>query len=294
MKTLRICFLALPLFLLALSPSLRAADDAQVQADVAYGHKDGMALTFDVVKPAKPNGAGILWIQSGGWYSTWVDAKVWPVFAKPYLDKGYTVFIVRHGSAPKYTIPEITEDVRRSVRFIRWKAKDFGVDPERLGVVGGSAGGHLTLMLATTADDGDPKAKEEVLKHSDRVAAVVALYPPTDISDWVTDPPEAIKKIPALKPPLTFDAKLAPDFSPLLKVTGQTTPTLLIHGDKDELVPIEHSKKMIAALEKAKVASKLVVVEGAGHGFNPKQNEETVMPATLEWFDKLLGEKKDK
>ncbi len=294
MKTLRFRFLALPLFLVALSPSLRAADDVQVQADVAYGHKDGMALTFDVIKPAKPNGAGILLIQSGGWYSVWQDARVWPSAAKPYLDKGYTVFIVRHGSAPKYTIPEAVEDVRRSVRYIRWKAKDFGVDPERLGVTGGSAGGHLTLMLATTADDGDPKAKDELLKQSDRVAAVVALYPPTDISTWVTDPPEAIKKIPALKPPLTFDAKLAPEMSPLLKVTAKTTPTLLIHGDKDELVPIEHSNKMIAALEKAKVASKLVVVEGAAHGFNQKQNEDLVLPATMEWFDKYLAEKKDK
>jgi acetyl esterase/lipase len=293
MKTFTIRALALPFLLLAICPSLRAAEDNPIQADVVYGHKDGMALTFDVVKPAKPNGAGILWIQSGGWYSTWTDPKVWPLVAKPYLDKGYTVFIVRHGSAPKYTIPEATEDIRRSVRFIRWKAKDFGVDPDRLGVIGGSAGGHLTLMLATTADDGDLKAKEEVLKHSDRVAAVVALYPPTDISTWVTDPPEAIKKIPALKPPLTFDAKLAPEFSPLLKVTDKTTPTLLIHGDKDELVLIEHSKKMIAALGKAKVASKLVVVEGAGHGFNQKQNEDLVLPSTLEWFDKYLAAKPD-
>src|SRR5205823_6785815 len=131
------------------------------------------------VRPAKPNGAGVLWIQSGGWYSTWVDAKLWLVVGKPFLDKGFTLFIVRHGSAPKYTIPEATGDVRRSVRFIRMKAKDYGVDPERLGVTGGSAGGHLSLMLATTGDDGDANAKDEVLKQSDRVAAVVALFPPT-------------------------------------------------------------------------------------------------------------------
>ncbi len=274
--------------------ALRAADEVKVQPDVVYGHKDGMALTFDVISPAKPNGAGILWIQSGGWYSTWVDAKAWPAVNKPFLDKGFTVFIVRHGSAPKYTIPEVTEDVRRSVRFIRLKAKDFGVDPERLGVLGGSAGGHLSLMLATTADDGDPKSKDEVLQQSDRVAAVVALYPPTDISDWVDNPPEAIKKIAALKPPLTFDAKKAPDYSPLLHVTAKTAPTLLIHGDKDELVTVDHSQKMAAALEKAKVANKLIVIEGAGHGFDAKQNLEIVGPATMDWFEKNLAEKKGK
>jgi acetyl esterase/lipase len=259
-----------------------------------YGHKDGLALTLDVIKPPRPNGTGILWIQSGGWYSNWVDPKTWPATAKPFLDRGFTVFIVRHGSAPKYTIPEVAEDVRRSVRYLRLRAKDFGVGPDRLGVLGGSAGGHLALLLATTADDGDAQAKEEVLRQSDRVAAVVALYPPTDISDWVTNPPEAIKKIPALKPPLTFDEKKAPDYSPLLKVTAKTAPTLLIHGDKDELVPVDHSTKMIAALEKAKVASKLVVVEGAGHGFNRKQNEEVVMPALLAWFEQHLAEKQAK
>jgi acetyl esterase/lipase len=280
--------------LAALPAHTRAADDSPLLPDVVYGHKDGMALTFDVVKPPKPNGAAVLWIQSGGWYSVWVDPKGWPVVTKPFLDKGYTVFIVRHGSAPKYAIPEAVEDVRRSVRFIRLHAKDWGVNPDRLGVTGGSAGGHLTLVLATTADEGDPKAADEVLRQSDRIAAAVALYPPTDISDWVTNPPDAIKKIPALKPPLTFDEKKAPDYSPLLHVTDKTAPSLMIHGDKDQLVPIEHSQKMLAALQKAKVDCKLVVVEGAGHGFNETQNKEQVAPALMDWFDKHLAEKGDK
>jgi acetyl esterase/lipase len=274
-------------------PLLRAGEEVKIQPDVVYGHKDGLALTFDVIKPAAANGAGILWLQSGGWYSTWVDPKGWPTAAKHFLDKGFTVFIVRHGSAPKYTIPEATEDVRRSVRFIRMKAKEFGVDPQRLGVTGGSAGGHLSLMLATTGDDGDPRAKDEVLKQSSRVAAAVALFPPTDIRGWTSDPPEAIKKIPTLKPPLSFDEKKTPDYSPALKVTDQTAPSLLIHGDKDELVPIEHSRKMLEALEKAKAIGKLVVVEGAAHGFSDKQNRELVRPAMLDWFEKHLAAKKE-
>jgi acetyl esterase/lipase len=288
---LRLGILLFPVVFVA--PLLRAAEEPKIQPDVVYGHKDGLALTFDVVKPAAPNGAAILWIQSGGWYSNWVDPKVWPVAAKPFLDKGFTVFIARHGSAPKYTVPEATEDVRRAVRFIRLKAKDLGVDPERLGVFGGSAGGHLSLMLATTGDDGDPKAKDEVLRQSSRVAAIVALYPPTDLRGWTTNPPEAIKKIPALKPPLSFDEKKTPDYSPLLKVTDRTAPILLIHGDKDELVPLEHSTKMMEALEKAKTPAKLVVVEGAAHGFSEKQNQEQVRPAMLAWFEKYLAAKKE-
>jgi acetyl esterase/lipase len=231
-------------------------------------------------------------LQSGGWYSRWSDPQPWLRVGKPYLDKGITLFIVRHGSAPRYTVPEAIEDVRRAVRFVRLKAKDYGVDPERLGVTGGSAGGHLSLMLGTTGDDGNPKSPDPVLRQSSRVAVVVAIYPPTDLRGWTTDPPAAIKARPTLKPPLSFDAKKEPDCSPLLKVTGKAPPTLLIHGDRDELVPIEHSKNMLAALEKAGVPCKLVTIEGAAHGFSLEQNEKIVRPATTAWFDKYLKDTK--
>jgi len=281
--------------LLVLVPAPVLAGEApRILADQVYGHKDGMALTLDVIRPARPNGAGILWIQSGGWYSRWVDARNWLSAGKPFLDRGFTLLIVRHGSAPKYAIPDAAGDVRRSVRFIRLRAKEFGIDPERLGVYGGSAGGHLSLLLGTTGDDGDPGATDDVLKQGSRVAAVVALYPPTDIRNWVTNPPQEIKRHALLKPPLTFDPKKEPVYSPVLHVTGKTAPTLLIHGDKDELVPIDHSHKMMAALEKCKVISRLVVVKGAKHGFSAKENVEIVMPAILDWFEKHLTEKTDR
>ncbi len=284
------------LAVLLFTTTTRAGAEKKVEVipDVVYGHKDGMALTFDVIKPAKPNGSAVLWIQSGGWYSNWTEPKAFQGLGKPFLDRGITLFIVRHGSAPRYTVPEAIEDVRRSVRVIRMKAKEYGVDPERLGVTGGSAGGHLSLMLGTTGDDGDPNAKDPVLKQSSRVAAVVALYPPTDLRGWVNDPPAVIKKIPGLKPPLTFDPKKEADCSPLLKVTEKAAPTLMIHGDKDELVPISHSKNMLAAMEKAKVPCKLVTIEGAGHGFSARQNQDTVLPAMMEWFEKYLAPKKER
>ncbi len=278
--------------LLAVPFTARAADDPRVIPDVVYGHKDGLALTYDVLKPARQSGAAILWVQSGGWYSTYVDPKTLTNANKGFLDKGYTVIIIRHGSAPKYTVPEAVADVRRCVRAIRLHAKGHGIDPERLGIMGMSAGGHLSLMMGTTGGDGDPAATDEVLRQPSRVAAVAALCPPTDLRGWTTDPPEAIKKFPTLKPPLTFDAKLEADVSPLLKVTNKSAPTLLIHGDKDELVPIEHSRNMVPVLEKAQVPVKLVVVEGAGHSFTPKQGAEVIAPAVTDWFEKHLAEKK--
>ncbi len=198
---------------------------------------------------------------------------------------------MRHGSASRYQVPDAVADVRRAVRFIRWKTKDYGIDPERLGVTGGSAGGHLTLMLATTGDDGQADSKDEVLRRSSRIAAGVALYPPTDLRGWTTNPPEAIRAHAGLKPPLAFDAAKEELVSPILHVSDTNAPILMIHGDKDELVPVEHSTNMEAALKKTKAISKLVVVKGAGHGYSPQQQAEIVGPETFAWFAEHLKKK---
>ncbi|MGB0578943.1 MAG: alpha/beta hydrolase [Limisphaerales bacterium] len=100
---------------------------------------------------------------SGGWYSRWHDPKRINAIYWALLAKGFTVFSVRHGSSPKFTIPEVVGDVRRSVRFIRQHATEYGVDPKRLGVCGGSAGGHLSLVLGTTSDAGNPQGQGQGL-----------------------------------------------------------------------------------------------------------------------------------
>ena len=89
-----------------------------------------------------------------------------------------------HGSQPRYTVPEIIQDMNRAVRFIRHHAKDYGIDPDRIGIYGGSAGGHLSLMLGTAGDKGDPKAKDPVDRESSRVQAVACFFPPTDFLNY--------------------------------------------------------------------------------------------------------------
>ena len=254
-------------------------EGVEIVPDVVYGHKHGMALTFDVYKPKQANGTGILFIVSGGWYSNWRPPEQIIGWFKPMLDKGFTVFAVRHGSSPKYVIPEIIEDVRRSVRFIRLRANDFGVAPERLGVAGASAGGHLSLMLGTASDKGDPNAKDEVLRVTDRVAAVVAYFPPTDLRAWVNKVPDF--------PALNFEEEKAADCSPILHVTEDDPPTLLIHGDNDELVPIDHSENILAEFKKHKVTSELIVIKGAGHGFRGEDGKRA-SDAMVAWFEKHL------
>ena len=258
-------------------------EGVKIIPDVVYGHKHGMALTFDVYKPKhNGNGTGILFMVSGGWRSRWRSPERSIDWFRPMLDKGFTVFAVRHGSSPKYVIPEIIEDVRRSVRFVRLRAKKYGVDPERLGVAGGSAGGHLSLMLGTASDNGNPNSKDEVLRVSNRVAAVVAYFPPTDIRPWINK----LEDYPALN----FEEEKGAACSPLLHVTSDDAPTLLIHGDKDELVPLEHSEKILAEFKKHKVASQLIVIKDAGHGFRGEDGKRA-SEALVGWFEKHLLKK---
>jgi len=146
-------------------------------------------------------------------------------------------------------------------------------------------------MLATTGDDGDPQAEDPVLRQSSRINCGVSYYPPTDLRGWTTDPPEIIKSKPILKPPLTFDAELEDDVSPLLHVTADDAPVLMIHGDLDELVPVSHSRNMLPKFEEAKVGSELIVVEGAKHGYTDEQKSTIVIPAMVAWFKQRLAAK---
>ena len=253
-----------------------------ITPDVVYGHKDGMALTFDVFKPKeKGNGLGLLFMVSGGWVSQWTEPTKLQPMVQPLLEAGYTVFAVRHGSSPRYVIPEIAVDVRSALKFIHSHAADYGVDPAKLGVFGFSAGGHLSLLLGTMTNDKEAS-------DAPHVAAVVAVFPPTDLGPYVDLESPRREQFPALK----FDPAKANDYSPLMHVTADDAPTLLVHGDKDELVPIWHSQKIAAAFAEAKVPAELITIEGAAHGFNAEGNQRMVK-GMVAWFDKHLG-KSDK
>ncbi|NLF68573.1 MAG: alpha/beta hydrolase [Candidatus Anammoximicrobium sp.] len=271
-----------------LSPLLRAADDVKIVPDVVYGHKFGMALTFDVFQPVeKSNGAGVLFMVSGGWFSTWQPPEKAQGRFQPLTDRGFTVFAVRHGSSPKFGISEALEDVRRAVRYVRTHAAQFGVDPQRLGVYGYSAGGHLSLMLGTASDEGDAKAEDPVQRASNRVQAVVAVVAPTDLRIMVSKAPN---RLPAYErfPALDLSVEDAARVSPLLQVTPDDAPTLLIAGDADDLVPVKHSRNIQAAFQEKRVKSQLIEIAGAGHGFRG----EDAVRATQElaaWFEAHLA-----
>jgi len=260
--------------------------------DVIYGRKFGTALTLDVFQPPRPNGIGALWMVSGGWFSSHDNINL--AFVKPLTDRGQTVFAVVHGSQPKFSVPEILQDIHRATRFVRYHAREYGVDPERLGICGGSAGGHLSLMQGTRGAAGDANAKDPVDRVSSRVQAVACFFPPTDFLNYGTEGQEALK-FDLLKPfYVAFGRvpdqdeerqKLEKDLSPVYWVTKETPPTLIIHGDADKLVPIQQSNLMMKRLEEMNVPHQLVVREGKDHGWPTLGDDVQLLAA---WFDKYL------
>ncbi len=271
------------------SAQIMAQAPVEIIPDVVYGHKDGLAMTFDVLKPkTNSNGAAVLFMVSGGWVSPYTPPQQTAARFKDLLDKGFTVIAVRHGSSPKYLIPEIVADVRRAVRFIRHNAKQWGVDANRLGVFGASAGGHLSLMLGTASDNGDPEAKEDFMKASDRVASVVAYFPPVDLRPIARGlNPQGSGGSLDRFPALNFEKDKAPDYSPIVHVSSDDPPALLIHGDKDRLVPVTNSKNIHEAFQKNNVKTQLIIIEGADHGFRGEDGKRAAA-AMLAWFEQTL------
>ncbi len=255
MRRLRWGFLAWALLLLLPGCGARAQQNGAFRArqgeptrisDVIYGHKMGVALTMDVFKPAKPNGIGVLFMVSGGWVSS--HEAINPGVAKFFTDRGQTVFEVVHGTQPKFTIPEIVQDIQRSVRFIRTHAAEYGVDPNRLGISGASSGGHLSLMAGALGTEGSPTAKDPVDRVSSRVQAVACFFPPTDFLNYGKTGANAVK-IDTLRgfwtafgvtdaTPEADRERIARETSPIYSVTAKMPPTLIIHGDADMLVPL--------------------------------------------------------
>lgn len=298
--------LLMALFSLSFGTRVRAADEIFTRTeDVIYGRKFGTALTLDVFAPKEnANGAAIVWVVSGGWYSAHEAVNVGAIME--YLKRGYTVFAVVHGSQPKYTIPEVLEDMHRAVRFIRSRATEYKIDPERIGITGGSAGGHLSLMQGTAGTPGNPDAKDPVDKFSSRVQAVACFFPPTDFLNYGKPNENALGRgvLKDFRAPFDFhefDPKtrafvpitdeekiltIGKLISPVNHVTSDDPPTLIVHGDADLLVPIQQAEIIIDKLKEAKVPAELVVKKGAAHGWAGMEKDVVTFG---DWFDKYLA-----
>ena len=278
-------------------------------ADVIYGRKHGVALTMDVLFPPNPNAAAVIYAVSSGFQShhRWIEGSGFARNMSMLLDRGYTIFLVVHGSVPKFTIRENYADIRRSIRFIRHNAKSYNIDPNRIGMSGASAGGVISLMMAATPQEGNPKARDPVDRVSTRLQAVGCFYPASDLLNFAKKGVNVLPvatahghaesyKFKDYEPKtktftLITDAKrirkLLGEHSPITHVTSDDTPTLIVHGDSDRLVPLLQASKMIDALKAAGVKAKLVVAKGKGHGWRDMWKNE--MKHIADWFDVHLA-----
>jgi acetyl esterase/lipase len=274
--------------------ALRAPTPAELKTaayvrDVIYGHHDGMALTYDVFKPVKhANGALVVNMVSAGWNSSWGPPEQRQARYQALIDKGFTVVALYHASAPRFQVPDAVADVRLGLRHIKLHARDYGADPARIGVWGASAGGHLALVAGVMADDGNPAAANPLERSGNRVAAVVAYFPPADLAALLQGRPKAGA--------IAFDDKLYASVSPLLSVSARNPPTLILHGDADRTVPLAQAQAMHAALDKAGVENRLITFAGAEHDFyvrgDPAKTDAyatEAMKDMVAWFESHLG-----
>lgn len=265
----------------------------KVDRDLTYARIGDRALALDLYRPDDSTDARrplVVWIHGGGWRS----GTKFPTQAALLARDGYVVASVEYRLSGEAAFPAQIEDCRAAIRWLRASAARYGIDPDRVGVWGASAGGHLVALLGTA---GDVKAWD-VGAHTDqssRVQAVCDYYGPSDFTEMPArqaakaDGPVAL----LLGGPISEKRDLARAASPVTHVDRDDPPFLIVHGTADPVVPIRQSEKLHAALRAAGAASTLIKVERAGHGFNAPDLDVDPPPTEIQrrvraFFDEHL------
>ncbi len=224
--------------------------------------EDVPTLTMFEPWDAPPNHPAVI-VVPGGSYKMLASIHEGREVADWFTSRGYTAFVLKYRLGPRYLYPVPLQDAQRAVRMVRSRAQEFGIDPDRIGMLGFSAGGHLTAMTATTADDGDPGAKDPVDRLSSRLKFMVLVYPWLNAMElqqghWIS---------------YCSVLEIGPDkcgnytqYSPLKGVSAKTPPTFIFHTANDETVPVRASTSFFQALQNAGVPAELHVYASGPHG----------------------------
>jgi acetyl esterase/lipase len=261
--------------------------------DVVIGKGGDRDLHAEIAYPANATAPlpAIIWIHGGGWIKgSYKGAPLTRIAVA-----GYVAVSIEYRLSNVAKWPAQIQDCKLAVRWLRANAAQYHVDPNRIGVWGSSAGGHLVTCLATMADVKEYEGDGGYPGVSSAVQAVVDFYGPTDFIHPDIYTPEATQYTQGLfGVPLAQNQDLWKSGSPLYSVKAGDPPMLLVHGDADVLVPLAQSNVFDEALTKAGVPHQLLVVKNAGHDFKPLPGT-TIAPsirdinqAALAFFDKYL------
>jgi len=262
----------------------------KILRDFVYRTVNGVAVKMDIYYPEEIDAHPLpvtVYIHGGGWTGGDKRAGEGIVDARVLLTHGFVVVSINYRLAPTYRFPAQIEDVKCAIRYLRAYAQRYHLDPERIGVFGGSAGGHLAALLGV-ADEIAGFDKGEYLGQSSRVRAVVDMFGPTNLTLLTSDPDHR-----RLIQQVFGSVEILKQASPVTHVSKDDPPFLILHGDKDPVVPLNQSTQLYERLRTAGVPVTLVVVKNAGHGFTPvggqiSPTRSDLTQLILDFFEKHL------
>lgn len=278
-----------PLTARAATPNAR--EEVVFEKDIEYSNPDNQHLMVDLARPAQGDGPfpAIVCIHGGGFRAG--DRHGYDGMIQEMARRGYVAITVEYRLAPKYQFPAQVFDCKAAVRWLRANAAKYHVDSERIGVTGGSAGGHLAQFLGVTADVKEFEGDGGNPTQSSKVACVVNYFGPSDFTKSYFKSVDAAEVLPLF---LGGDLAKARQkhilASPINWVTPNAAPTLCIHGTKDNYVDHEQSVYLVARLTECGVEANLLTMEGAGHGFGG-EDAKRADEAMFAFFDKHLKTK---
>lgn len=270
----------IPLILTGLVVSLGSMMAGQPET-VVYAKHGGEELHLDLYRPAKSDKptAAILMVHGGGWVSG--DRRDMRDFSNLFAQKGIFCASVQYRFAPKHHWPAQLDDVQTAVRYLRAHAKEFNIDPNRIGAIGGSAGGHLVQCLGVR-DTRDPHPTEYA-GYSSQVKAVWNMFGPSDFTKQFGPSVDGLKK----QLLGDVDPQKIRDVSPVNFASKKSAPTYFLQGKKDELVPWQNAVWMADALRAKGVEADLNLIEGMGH--SPDMSIPAGQKAILRGIDWMIA-----
>lgn len=269
-------------------PALAQSKEIVVENNIEYANPDEQHLMVNMARPKEGKGPfpAIICIHGGGFRAGTRDG--YNGLIKELAKRGYVAMTVEYRLAPKYQFPAAIFDVKAVVRWTRANAKKYKIDPNKIGVTGGSAGGHLAQFLGVTSDVPEFEGDEGNRKFSSKVQVVVNYFGPSDFTKSYGKSVDAAEVLPLwLGGNLQTEYKKHIVASPLYWVTPKAAPTLLLHGTKDNYVAFEQAEWIYDRLKASQVEVVLMPFVGAGHGFGGKDAQKAD-EAMFAFFDKHL------